>query len=82
MANAVIKRGTLIVFEGCDRSGKTTVCKKLVEHFNGKESVFNSEMNSVKFIDKDNLEDWGYMSKDDVADKICLKISKFFNEAA
>jgi len=39
MANAVIKRGTLIVFEGCDRSGKTTVCKKLVEHFNGKESV-------------------------------------------
>ncbi len=37
MANAVIKRGTLIVFEGCDRSGKTTVCKKLVEYFNFKE---------------------------------------------
>ena len=52
------------------------------EHFNGKESVFNSEMNSVKFIDKDSFEDWGYQTKDNVADKICLKISKFFNEAA
>ena len=52
------------------------------KHFNGKESVFNSEMNSVKFIDENNLEDWGYLNKDDVADKICLKISKFFNEAA
>jgi dTMP kinase len=26
-----IKRGALIVFEGCDRAGKTTQCKKLVE---------------------------------------------------
>ena len=52
------------------------------EHFNGKESVFNSEMNSVKFIDKDSSEDWGYQTKDNIADRICLKISKFFNEAA
>ena len=28
------------------------------EHFNGKESVFNSEMNSVKFIDKDSFEEF------------------------
>lgn len=26
-----IKRGALIVFEGCDRAGKTTQCRKLVE---------------------------------------------------
>ena len=26
-----IKRGALIVFEGCDRAGKTTQCKKLVD---------------------------------------------------
>lgn len=29
--NMSIKRGALIVFEGCDRAGKTTQCKKLVE---------------------------------------------------
>lgn len=27
-------RGALIVFEGCDRSGKTTQCKKLVDALN------------------------------------------------
>lgn len=26
-----IKRGALIVFEGCDRAGKTTQCRKLVD---------------------------------------------------
>ena len=26
-----ISRGALIVFEGCDRSGKSTQCKKLVD---------------------------------------------------
>ena len=26
-----MRRGALIVLEGCDRSGKTTQCKKLVE---------------------------------------------------
>ena len=25
-----MKRGALIVFEGCDRSGKTTQCKKML----------------------------------------------------
>uniref|UniRef100_A0A6M2DHB5 Thymidylate kinase n=1 Tax=Xenopsylla cheopis TaxID=163159 RepID=A0A6M2DHB5_XENCH len=29
-------RGALIVFEGCDRSGKTTQCKKLVEYLMSK----------------------------------------------
>ena len=33
MAGAV-KRGSLIVFEGCDRSGKTTQVTKLVEKLN------------------------------------------------
>ena len=33
MAGAV-KRGSLIVFEGCDRSGKTTQVSKLVEKLN------------------------------------------------
>ena len=51
-------------------------------HHNGEESVFDSEMNSVKLIDNNNVEDWGYLNKNDIAEKICLKISKFFNEAA
>jgi phosphopantothenoylcysteine decarboxylase/phosphopantothenate--cysteine ligase len=51
-------------------------------HHNGKESVFDSEMNSVKLIKNDSLEDWGYLTKYDIAEKLCLKISKFFNEAA
>ena len=50
--------------------------------FNGKESVFDSDMNSVKFIDKKKSEDWGYMTKANIADKICKKISNFFDEAA
>ena len=29
-----LKRGALIVFEGCDRSGKTTQIKRLVERLN------------------------------------------------
>ena len=31
-----IDRGALIVVEGCDKSGKTTQCQKLVEHLNTK----------------------------------------------
>ncbi|XP_046998459.1 thymidylate kinase isoform X1 [Schistocerca americana] len=33
---SITKRGALIVFEGCDRSGKTTQCKKLVENLRNK----------------------------------------------
>tara|TARA_Y100001936_G_scaffold205433_1_gene209394 strand:- start:1340 stop:2539 length:1200 start_codon:yes stop_codon:yes gene_type:complete len=51
-------------------------------HHNGNESVFDSEMNSVKLIKKDSLEDWGYLTKYTIAEKLCSKISKFFNEAA
>ena len=31
---AAVKRGALIVFEGCDRSGKTTQVTRLVERLN------------------------------------------------
>lgn len=37
-------RGALIVFEGCDRSGKTTQCKKLVDALNS-ENIPASFMN-------------------------------------
>lgn len=35
-AATIAKRGLLIVFEGCDRSGKTTICQRLVEELNRK----------------------------------------------
>jgi dTMP kinase len=65
-----IKRGALIVFEGCDRAGKTTQCKKLVERLkslNMKVKFMNfpnRETQSGKIIDgylrnKENLTDEG-----------------------
>ena len=44
MARSIVKRGSLIVFEGCDRSGKTTACKRLVDYFN------LNQNNSAKFM--------------------------------
>lgn len=37
------KRGALVVFEGCDKSGKTTQCMKLVE-------VMQKEGHKVQFL--------------------------------
>lgn len=65
-----IKRGALIVFEGCDRAGKTTQCKRLVDrlkslNLNVKFMNFpNRESPSGKIIDaylknKENLTDEG-----------------------
>ena len=31
LMDSAIKRGALIVFEGCDRSGKSTQCKKILD---------------------------------------------------
>lgn len=44
-----IKRGALIVFEGCDRSGKTTQCKKLVE-------MLTKKNHKVKFMNFPNRQ--------------------------
>lgn len=65
-----LKRGALIVFEGCDRTGKTTQCKKLVERLNAKDMKVkfmnfpNRATQSGKIIDaylrnKENLTDEG-----------------------
>lgn len=64
------RRGALIVFEGCDRAGKTTQCKKLVERLKSKNmnvkfmNFPNRETASGKMIDaylrnKENLSDEG-----------------------
>lgn len=43
----IVKRGALIIFEGCDRAGKTTQCKKLVERL-------KSQQKNVKFMNFPN----------------------------
>ena len=48
MAQSIVKRGTFIVFEGCDRSGKSTACKRLVDFLNEK----NEKAKLMRFPDR------------------------------
>ena len=48
MAQSIVKRGTFIVFEGCDRSGKSTACKRLVDYLNEK----NEKAKLMRFPDR------------------------------
>ena len=38
------QRGALIVFEGCDRSGKTTAVKRLVDYLNDKHQLTKGQL--------------------------------------
>ena len=51
MAQSLVKRGTFIVFEGCDRSGKSTACKKLVEYLNDRK-IENANAKLMRFPDR------------------------------
>lgn len=46
------RRGALIVFEGCDRAGKSTQCKKLVEALHQKniEAEYMSFPGNIVFL--------------------------------
>ena len=51
----VMKRGALIIFEGCDRSGKTTQCKRQVERLTEKFGLQNNDQPSsigMRFPDR------------------------------
>ena len=51
----VMKRGALIIFEGCDRSGKTTQCKRQVERLKEKFGLQNNDQPSsigMRFPDR------------------------------
>lgn len=48
----MVTRGALVVFEGCDRVGKSTQCKKLVEKLT--RSGANAKL--MKFPGKRNFE--------------------------
>ena len=47
--STVSSRGALIVFEGCDRSGKTTTCQRLVKYLEENASNANGT-SSAKFM--------------------------------
>jgi len=44
------QRGALIVFEGCDRSGKTTAVKRLVDYLNDKHQLTKEDCPSAKMM--------------------------------
>ena len=41
------KRGALIIFEGCDRSGKTTQCQRLVKHLSDTLPMINDQPSTI-----------------------------------
>ena len=46
----VAQRGALIVLEGCDRSGKTTVCKRLINHLNDTHQLLKNDQKPAKMM--------------------------------
>ena len=53
-----VSRGLLIVFEGCDRSGKTTICQKLVDDLNRNSADKSNERkicHAMRFPDRTTL---------------------------
>ena len=45
-----VKRGALIVFEGCDRSGKTTAVKRLVDQLNDNHQLSKNDGQAAKMM--------------------------------
>ena len=48
-------------------------------HIQKNQSVFNNDMNEVSFLTNESEENWGLISKQDVAENLCNKIVKFFD---
>ena len=44
---ASTKRGALIIFEGCDRSGKTTQCQRIVKHLSDNLPMINDQPSTI-----------------------------------
>ena len=51
-------------------------------HVQENQSVFNSDMNAVSFLTNNSEENWGLRSTKCVAQNLCNKIIKFFENAA
>ena len=44
---ASTKRGALIIFEGCDRSGKTTQCQRIVKYLSDNLPMINDQPSTI-----------------------------------
>ena len=51
-------------------------------HIQKNKSVFNNDMNEVSFLSDVSDENWGLISKKNVAENLCIKIIEFFDNAA
>ena len=51
-------------------------------HIQNNESVFDNNMNEVSFLTNNHQENWGLISKKNVAEKLCSKIIDYFDNAA
>ena len=51
-------------------------------HIQNNESVFDNNMNEVSFLTNNHEENWGLISKKNVAEKLCSKIIDYFDNAA
>jgi phosphopantothenoylcysteine synthetase/decarboxylase len=80
--------GFTLETENLIKSAKSKMVKKSCDwiiannHIQNNESVFDNDMNEVSFLTNNLEENWGLISKKNVAEKLCNKIIHYFDSAA
>ena len=80
--------GFTLETENLIKSAKSKMIKKSCDwiiannHIQNNESVFDNDMNEVSFLTNNLEENWGLISKKNVAEKLCSKIIDYFDNAA
>ena len=80
--------GFTLETENLIKSAKSKMIKKSCDwiiannHIQNNESVFDNNMNEVSFLTNNHEENWGLISKKNVAEKLCNKIIDYFDNAA
>ena len=80
--------GFTLETENLIKSARSKMIKKSCDwiiannHIQNNESVFDNNMNEVSFLTNNHEENWGLISKKNVAEKLCSKIIDYFDNAA
>ena len=80
--------GFTLETENLIKSAKSKMIKKSCDwiiannHIQNNESVFDNDMNEVSFLTNNLEENWGLISKKNVAEKLCSKIIDYFDNVA